>query len=337
MSQSHLELILVAVLGDEKTAWLKNRVHIPEVLLTSEGQFVHRAVLAQSLNLVLLEDLLRRVPDGAAYVEDVHQRGDKIVYDHGAIRTVDCKSINGLPRGIMSFERILRPLGFFRAAAYPLKALQMTGFAYQHKDHPEQIGQFFVSEIYPERFSTIFREAVQRTFATAVDPLSLKAKTALRVLEQTQALAFEQCGDFIADVAQCFGCSHGPCLLDDYDTFKAESAEMAWIATEGQTFNHGTARVKDLEKLAAEQRAMGRPIKDAIEVSRNQTVKQTAFKAQQVERNMKGPDSTLSLEQVPGSFFEFISRDIIVDDQGAERLDLRFDAANAQGIFQMTK
>jgi hypothetical protein len=40
---------------------------------------------------------------------------------------------------------------------------------------------------------------------------------------------------------------------------------------------------------------------------------------------------------VPGSFHEFISRDRHVDEAGVERLDLRFDSSNAQGIFKMTR
>jgi hypothetical protein len=39
---------------------------------------------------------------------------------------------------------------------------------------------------------------------------------------------------------------------------------------------------------------------------------------------------------VPGSFYEFTSRDAIVGPDGSRQLDLRFDSMNAQGIFKMT-
>ncbi len=39
---------------------------------------------------------------------------------------------------------------------------------------------------------------------------------------------------------------------------------------------------------------------------------------------------------VPGSFYEFISRDVISSVGGTRQLDLRFDSMNAQGIFKMT-
>ena len=37
--------------------------------------------------------------------------------------------------------------------------------------------------------------------------------------------------------------------------------------------------------------------------------------------------------EVPGSFYEFIQRE---QEPGSPWLDLRFDAANATGIFKMT-
>jgi hypothetical protein len=39
---------------------------------------------------------------------------------------------------------------------------------------------------------------------------------------------------------------------------------------------------------------------------------------------------------VPGSFYEFITRDRYNDNAGNNKLDLRFDSSNAQGIFKMT-
>jgi hypothetical protein len=39
---------------------------------------------------------------------------------------------------------------------------------------------------------------------------------------------------------------------------------------------------------------------------------------------------------VPGSFYEFISRDMVAAADGTRQLDLRFDSMNAEGIFKMT-
>lgn len=110
---------------------------------------------------------------------------------------------------------------------------------------------------------------------------------------------------------------------------------MAWISTEGNAFNHATDRVTDVIALADQQRALKRSIKDQVEISRSGRVRQTALRAVQAKRAFM--NSTGVIEQnVPGSFYEFISRDTFTDANGVTRLDLAFDVGNATGIFKMT-
>jgi hypothetical protein len=51
-----------------------------------------------------------------------------------------------------------------------------------------------------------------------------------------------------------------------------------------------------------------------------------------VRREFLDQGQVVTLE-VPGSFYEFIQRE---QEPGSPWLDLRFDAANATGIFKMT-
>ena len=118
----------------------------------------------------------------------------------------------------------------------------------------------------------------------------------------------------------------------DYQTLFAESKEMAWIATEGNAFNHATDRVADVVAVAARQRQLGRPVKPEVEVSASGRVRQTAFRAAMVERLFVGDDGMLGSVSVPGSFHEFITR----AEEAPGVLDLRFDSGNATAIFQMT-
>lgn len=112
---------------------------------------------------------------------------------------------------------------------------------------------------------------------------------------------------------------------------------MAWIATEGNAFNHATDRVADVFTVADAQRALGRPIKERVEVSKSGRVKQTAFQADPVVRVFLDEQGGDVRREVPGSFYEFITRDVFVDEaSGREALDLGFDAGNATGIFKMT-
>ena len=59
---------------------------------------------------------------------------------------------------------------------------------------------------------------------------------------------------------------------------------------------------------------------------------QTAYRAARVERPFVGPEGSLVLRTVPGSFFEFVTR----RRHPCGRLDLGFDTSNAQAIFRMT-
>ena len=63
-------------------------------------------------------------------------------------------------------------------------------------------------------------------------------------------------------------------------------------------------------------------------------VRQTAFRADWLKREfVDDAGATIALD-VPGSFWEFISRDL---DPATGQLDLAFDSSNATGIFAMTR
>jgi hypothetical protein len=114
---------------------------------------------------------------------------------------------------------------------------------------------------------------------------------------------------------------------------------MAWIATEGNAFNHVTDRVEDVEVLTREQKALGQPMKDKVEVSGSGRVRQTAYHAARVVRPFRGATGEIVEREVPGSFLEFIARDFLpATETLVERtaLDLSFDPSNAQAIFKMT-
>lgn len=292
---------------------------------------ITRAEIAQALNLLLLDDLLRRVPMGALYVHDKIRRGERLLFDHGAVRTVLWPS-GATPAGQEALTRILGPLGYEAAGLYPLDELRITGRAWRHRDCPETIAQFFVSELHPERFSPGFQEAVTRVLSTSKDPLSVGARACLERLAAEGVLPRADAQRMLPELLAAFDRQHAFCSVKDYEILLAESREMAWIATEGNAFNHATDRVADVIAVAEEQKRLARPLKDRVEVSKSGRVVQTAFRAARVERAFVEANGDLVLRTVPGSFFEFITRTRTED--GA--LDLGFDTSNAQGIFKMT-
>jgi uncharacterized glyoxalase superfamily metalloenzyme YdcJ len=212
----------------------------------------------------------------------------------------------------------------------------MTGRAWCHVDAPEDLPQFFVSELHPERFSETFQSAVHRVVSTSTDPLTPADTAMLEQLARDSNLSLSCAQQLLPRLLACFGRQHAEPLWVDYQTLLKESPEMAWISTEGSAFNHATDRVDDIVAVAREQQARGRAIKESIEVSRSGRIRQTAFRADPVQRSFRS-ELGVVLHTVPGSFYEFIQREHLPQGPGEEsRLDLAFDAGNATGIFGMT-
>lgn len=334
---SQLWQLLQTATDPQHVQQLFTMIEVNRRLITPPADVVPRAVLAQAMNMLLFAKNLDAVPEGRAYVSDRLCAGGKVEFDHGALRTVDSRHVGALPRGQLAFKRLLEPLGFSVAAIYPLPRLKMTGYAYCHLDAAEDIAQFFVSELHAEQFSPQFQAAVTRVIGTSKDPLTASNLDQLAKLSHDRALPFHEAAELLQALVGCFAVQHETPQLEDYEVLLVESAEMAWISTEGNSFNHATDRVTDVFVVAEEQRALGRPIKEKVEVSSAGSVRQTAFRATPVERNFLTADSGIITRTVPGAFYEFISRDLIADPvTGTLKRDLRFDSSNAQGIFKMT-
>jgi len=333
----NISALLTATIGAARASHLLSLVTLPTGLPADADGRATRAEIAQALNIALFGGILDRVPTGRAYTDDVAAAGGKVTFDHGALRTVKWRDNGALPEGETAFTRILRPLGYVLNGIYPLDRIGMTGRSYAHADAPEEIAQFFLSEFHPERYSEAFRQAVSRVTGNSADPLTPRAQSLLWQLERDGVLAVAEGAELIGLLVPCFERQHATPRLEDYEILLRESAEMAWIATEGNAFNHATDRVDDVFALAEQQKQLGRPMKEKVEVSGSGRVKQTAFRADMVSRTFVGAQGERVEREVPGSFYEFITRDRYADEQLAQpRYDLGFDAGNAQGIFKMT-
>jgi hypothetical protein len=334
----HISELLTTCLGQEKKQHLVSLMHISAFFDGCELGKVNRAELAQSLNMILFDGVLERVPTGNAYTQDVSKTGGKVMLDHGALRTVRWFGLGELPPGEAAITRVLKPLGFQLNGLFPLDKLKMTGRSYCHMDDPENISQFFVSELHPEKFSHAFQTAVTNVLGSSIDPLTPQAISMLNELERDGYLSVEQAKQLMPILVACFQCQHATPTIADYETLIAESAEMAWIATEGNMFNHATDRVEDVFAVSDYQKQLGRPMKPNVEISGNGRVRQTAFKADPVMRKFIATNGDIIERQVPGSFYEFITRDNLPNEKSdmPAKLDLGFDTGNATGIFKMT-
>jgi len=330
-NQSVINALVEGFLGPEPARAALAALDLDSRLTEQSGPHVSRAAFAMAMNVALFHDLLQRVPSGAAYVADRLARGGRVVFDHGALRTV--RLVEGatgqLPPGEEAFTRILLPLGYEMAAVYPLDRLRMTGRAYRHVDLPESIPQFFLSELHADRFDPEFAEAAARVFGTSRDPLTPEAQAVLQKFADNRPVTLAEAAAALPAIVAAFDRQHQPPSVEDYELLLSRSHEAGWIATEGNAFNHATDRVADVAALAERLKTQDWPIKERLEISITGRVRQTALRADTIERLFAGNE----LRRVPGSFYEFISRDI---DPETGRLDLAFDTGNATGIFAMT-
>ncbi|MEA2843122.1 MAG: hypothetical protein QOJ69_793 [Actinomycetota bacterium] len=332
---SLLRRLVASQLGADRAGWLLDGLDVhPALLEPGPEDDASRAVVAQALGILLLDDILYRVPTATAYMDDRVGGGSRVHLDHGAVRTVAGVGCGGLPEGQESVTRLLSPLGYRQRETHDLGRLRMTGRSWCHQDLPGDIPQYFVSELHADRFSEPFRAATRRVLSSSRDPLTENGKGALAHLAAHGMLPRQRAESLLGELVPCFGRQHGVPSLADYEALLAESDEMAWIATEGTAFNHASDRVADVVAVAGAERAAGRPIKDGVEVSASGRVLQTAHRAAVVDRTFKAEDGSLVTRSVPGSFFELISRHPLPDGSG---IDLGFDAANAQEIFTMTR
>jgi len=210
MTNTHapLSALVGSVRGAARTQAMLDAVEIDPLLDIPTGTTVTRAQLAMAVCLVLFDDLLDRVPEARAYVEESRIQGRRILFDHGALRTVAWPHLGELPPGIEAFARILEPLGFRMNGVYPLDRLGMTGHAYCHADLPETLPQFFVSELHPERFSPAFQHAVTRVLCNSTDALGDWALDALERLRVVRALPLPDAQRLLPEIAAAFTRRH---------------------------------------------------------------------------------------------------------------------------------
>jgi hypothetical protein len=337
-TESHLSRLIRMIAGDKAAEDILDTLQIDRPFLLESAGAVSRGAFAMALNAILFHDLLCRVPMGAAYVRDRRRQRERITFDHGALRTIRFATgpTGALPPGYEAFSRILEPLGYHVAGTYPLDRLRMTGRGFAHREFPETLPQFFISELHVERFSEQFQTTAERVFGTTKDPLSLTSIAALDEFSSQGRCELKLAAPALREIVSAFGRWHDTPSLTDYRLLLAESAEAAWIATEGSAFNHATDRVADVAMTACRQRSLGRPVKEKIEISAAGSVRQTAFKADLVRRTFRDEDGSDIEMTVPGSFYEFVTRDTVVGSDGREHLDLRFDSGSATEIFKMT-
>jgi hypothetical protein len=333
MTDPHLLQLVRSMVGDKAALDLLDTLKIDRAFLLESLGAVSRGVFAMALNTMLFHELLTHAPTAAAYVTDRRRQRERITFDHAALRTVRFggRTLGASPPGVEACNRMLQPLGYDEATVEPQGDLSLTLHGFTHREFPETLPQFLVSELHVDRFSKEFQGAAARVFGSSRDPLTALGQSALAEFAEQGRCEMKLAVPALREIVAAFGRQHDTPALADYRILAAESAECAWIASDGRRLKHVADRVADVAMTACAQRSLGRPVKASIERSAAGTVRQTAFKPDSVRRKFRSADGSEVELTVPGAFWQLISRDLVTGPDGKQRLDLRLELPIDQG------
>lgn len=254
----------------------------------------------------LWADYIAMAPQAARIRGEFESRGEQVVNDHVAFRTLALE-----PIGIARLEPHILELGYRQLEPYDFPAKKLRAFGYV-SDDPEA-PRIFLSEL-------------------KIDELSAKSAAILR-----------ECAAWVdsAEVAQAevlwAGRLWDPISWEDYQALAAESEYAAWVATLGLRPNHFTISVNHLQQSTEVEQVLqvveelGYQVNDSggrVKGSPEQLLEQGSTMADRMQVEFADGQN----REVPTCYYEFAKR--YSDSQG--NLFAGFVATSADKIFEST-
>ncbi|MEQ8847705.1 DUF1338 domain-containing protein [Botrimarina sp.] len=254
----------------------------------------------------LWKDYTSSTPQAQVIHDAFVRRGDKVVNDHVAFRTLALE-----PIGLEALEPHLFAVGYKRYEPYefPEKKLRAWGYT---SDAPEA-PRVFLSELLTDQLSDA-SAAILRRMASEVDPGRVESPDVL-----------------------WSGRLWSPVTLDEYETLRAESEYAAWMATMGIRPNHFTISVNDLDSADSVEgvlkvvEELGYGVNDSggrVKGSPEQLLEQGSTLADKAPTQFAGGET----RDTPTCYYEFAKR--YPDENG--KLFQGFVATSASRIFEST-
>ncbi|MEN1679276.1 MAG: DUF1338 domain-containing protein [Planctomycetota bacterium] len=254
----------------------------------------------------LWADYTSVTPQADAIQKAFAERGETIVNDHVAFRTLGASTI-----GLKQLEPHLLALGYtpFEPYEFPAKKLQAFGYLPPEEGQP----RIFLSELKVEEFS----------------------EPAQKILN---GIAESVPSEKVADPAVLYaGPLWEPIPFEDYQTLQAESEYAAWFATLGFRANHFTISVNHLnscdsvEDVLQVVESLGYSVNDSggrVKGAPDRFLEQGSTLADRMEIQFAGGEQ----QTVPTCYYEFAKRYPTPDG----KLFDGFVAASADKIFEST-
>jgi len=225
-------------------------------MLESAGA-VSRGVFAMALNAVLFHELLTRVPTAVAYVADRRRQGERIIFDHGALRTIRfaARDTGALRRrGVVQRAFCSRSGMTWRAPIARPVAYDRIRVA--HREFPETLPQFLRERVACRTVFQEFQAAAERVFGNTRDPLTRLRKRRSR-LRRDWSLRNEACGTFLREKLPLLSAVGTRSRAWSIPDLARGIAECAWIARR-LGVQPPTDRVQDVAMDGLRARSLGR-------------------------------------------------------------------------------
>lgn len=254
----------------------------------------------------LWSDYVAMAPQAKVIRDAFVDRGEQVINDHVAFRTLDLE-----PIGIDRLEPHILELGYRQLEPYEFPAKKLRAFGYVCDD--PKAPRVFLSEL-------------------KVEELSPKSAAILR-----ECAAWVDSSDVAEPDVLWSGRLWDPISWEDYETLLEESEYAAWVATLGLRPNHFTISVNHLEQTPEVEdvlkivESLGFAVNDSggrVKGSPNQLLEQGSTLADRME--VEFADDEMNV--VPTCYYEFAKR--YPREDGS--LFPGFVATSANKIFEST-
>ena len=293
----------------------------------------------------LWQDYSKRVEYARIYQQMIEEAGGTIANDHIAFRslrlTVD-RPEGQINLGIPYVANVIKALGYELAGEYTFQGKYLYA---HHYSHPEQdrfdLPKLFISELIVDALPTAIAQQIEQTVVSG-NFFHLSALTQqLETVSTTSEIE-----NIVTQLQELFTRPWQPPKLSVVEAVNSVSQYGAWVLLHGYAVNHFTGYVNrqhtflypDIETTARGLAAQGIPMKDKIEGSEGNGLRQTATQAV-TEMVTVEDDNSGELKQIPWTYayYEIAQRNAIAIGDNKTQVFEGFLTSQAQNLFEMTR
>ena len=292
----------------------------------------------------LWQDYSKRVEYARIYQQMIEAAGGTIANDHIAFRslrlTID-RPEGKINLGIPYIANIVKALGYELAGEYSFPDKYLYAHHYRHPQQDRfDLPKLFISELIVEDLPNVIAQQIEQTVVSG-NFLNLSAFT-----QQLESISnHSDIENLVTQLQEVFTRPWQPPQSSVVEAVNAVSQYGAWVLIHGYAVNHFTGYVNrqhtehypDIETTARGLAAQGIPMKDKIEGSEGNGLRQTATQA--VTEMVTVRDDNGELTQIPWTYayYEIAQRNAIAVGDHKNQLFEGFLTSQAQNLFEMTK